>query len=217
MAYIFAKGVRHWRKKSKWTKIIKGTTIVSVISILVAAYFGYLNYSLSTQSFALNQENLKLQNYFPSLYSNYGESMLDESITTSDFSLVNILGNVNIDLDISTPHSSIVTINSVSLNFSYGNSMSIIDLALENLSKASFFGRTSYEYTVSPSSPKVSDQIYVAISVYLTPKNYSEYPTTITFPVGELVFKATITDRTNNQTTYTQFTEGIRGQIKFLG
>lgn len=71
--------------------------------------------------------------------------------------------------------------------------------------------------TLLPSSPKVSDQIYVAISVYLTPKNYSEYPTTITFPVGELVFKATITDRTNNQTTYTQFTEGIRGQIKFLG
>lgn len=142
--------------------------------------------------------------------------MLDESISPSVYSLVTFYGNVTINLDASTPHSSIVTINAVSLNFSYGDSMGNLDLTLENHSQASFFGRTSYEYTVSPNSPKVSDNIYVKVNVYLLPKNYSEYPTTINFSIGELVFKATITDRTNNQTTNMQFKEGIRGQVKFL-
>lgn len=215
MAYLNTKGIKTWRKKNKWRKL-KGTVIVSIIAILVAAFFGYQNYNLSLQANALNERNFEQQNYFPSLYSYYGVSELDKSIASTIYNSVIFYGNVSFNLDASTPHSSIVAINSVSLNFSFGDSMGVLDLSKESYSYATFFGRTSYQYVVSPSSPKISDNVYVQVILYLTPKNYTEYPITINFPIGELVFNASITDRTNNQVTNTQFKEGIRGQIEFL-
>ena len=209
-------GTKVKEKKSNWQKLPKAATAIAIISLLITAFFGYQNFILNSQSYSLNQQNYKMQNYPPSLYSYYGTSQLDKSISISTDNLVTFYGNVNFNLDISAPHNSIVTINEVSLNFSYGDAMGTLDLSLENHSYAILYGRTSYQYTVSPSSPKVSDNAYVKVNVYLTPKNYSEFPTTINFNIGELVFKATITERINNQTTYTQFTEGIRGQVEFF-
>jgi hypothetical protein len=133
-----------------------------------------------------------------------------------------LYGNATVDLTVITPYDSNLTINVVSLNFTYLDQDSpYLDMNSLNASErsVSYMGEPTPQYFIPHDvTYSIDENFLVEVNIIVKPNMIPSGDTAIGFPLGDLIFEAGLSVIRANQTTINQlttlnFTEHVSGMF----
>lgn len=204
MTYIETNGFKLAKKKREWVSIL--LAIITIISLLTTIYYSQRTVELQKQNQDLQNS---LYNYRPFLYvnnsveSNFNTISYNQDDNDGDAVFV---GSVDIDLKIISPYDGLVTIKAKAFNYTYLNdtgsptSHFLNEKYLNSMYVVDLSSRIHQYFVYKDVPNSIEDKITCVIEVYLKPHLFEPNVTRIDFPLGDIVFEASLFEVRTNQT-----------------